>query len=92
MPAAPADRAERLAVAVEAAGLDGLIVGDLVRPGDSGREAMADVIWLTGFSGSSGLALVGPATVASSSPTSATPSASATSCPPASSWSRPSVT
>ena len=36
-----------------------VIVGDLVNPGDSGREAMADVRWLTGFTGTSGLALVG---------------------------------
>lgn len=41
-------------------GLDALVVGDLVNPGDSGREAMADLRWLAGFGGSSGLALVGP--------------------------------
>ena len=59
-PAAPADRAERLAAAVAEAELDGLLVGDLVHPGDSNRDAMADICWLTGFTGSSGLALVGP--------------------------------
>lgn len=59
MPAAPDSRADRLAVAVSEAGLDSLIVGDLVRPGDSGRDAIADLTWLTGFSGSSGLALLG---------------------------------
>ena len=41
-------------------GLDALVIGDLVHPGDSGREAMADVTWLTGFTGSSGIAVVGP--------------------------------
>jgi Xaa-Pro aminopeptidase len=53
-------RADRLADAVAEAGLDFLIVGDLVHPGDSSRDAMADVSWLTGFSGTSGLTLVGP--------------------------------
>lgn len=55
-----ADRAARLAAAVEAAGLDQLVVGDLVRPGDSGPDAIADLRWLTGFTGTSGLALLGP--------------------------------
>ncbi len=41
-------------------GLDQLLVGDLVRPGDSGRDGSAGLIWLTGFSGTSGIALVGP--------------------------------
>ena len=59
MIAAPADRAERLAAAVAEAGLDMAVIGDLVRPGDSHRDAMADVSWLTGFTGSSGLAVVG---------------------------------
>jgi len=45
---------------VASAGLDQLLVGDLVRPGDSTREGAASLIWLTGFSGTSGLALVGP--------------------------------
>ncbi len=35
-----------------------MVVGDLVRPGDSGREAMADLSWLTAFRGSSGIAIV----------------------------------
>ena len=55
-----AERAERLARLVAEEGLDSLIVGDLVRPGDSGPDAIANVRWLTGFAGSSGLALVGP--------------------------------
>ena len=41
------------------AGLDTLLVGDLVRPGDSGRDASSNLRWLTGFSGTSGLAVVG---------------------------------
>jgi Xaa-Pro aminopeptidase len=53
-------RAGDLAQAVAEAGLDQLIVGDLVRPGDSGPDAIADARWLTGFSGSSALAIVGP--------------------------------
>ncbi len=53
-------RAERLAELVADRGLDLLLVGDLVRPGDSGRDAIANLRWLTGFSGTSGLALVGP--------------------------------
>jgi Xaa-Pro aminopeptidase len=57
--AAPEGRAERLAAAVADAGLDMAIVGDLVRPGDSPRDAMADVAWLTGFFGSSGTAVIG---------------------------------
>jgi Xaa-Pro aminopeptidase len=57
---APEIRAERLAALAAEQGLDAVIVGDLVHPGDSGREAMADVKWLTGFSGSSGIAVVGP--------------------------------
>ena len=55
---APTDRADRLAEAIAAAALDALIVGDLVHPGDSHREAIADLTWLTGFSGTSGLGLV----------------------------------
>jgi len=57
--AAPAQRADKLASLATEEGLDALIVGDLVRPGDSGIEARADLTWLTGFRGSSGLALVG---------------------------------
>jgi Xaa-Pro aminopeptidase len=54
------ERAERLAGLVGEEGLDALIAGDLVRPGDSGPDAIADIRWLTGFGGTSGLALVGP--------------------------------
>jgi Xaa-Pro aminopeptidase len=57
---APESRAERLTEAGADAGLDAVIVGDLVRPGDSGRDAMADVTWLTGFRGSSAIAVIGP--------------------------------
>ena len=60
MSAVPESRAERLAAGAAELGLDALLVGDLVNPGDSSREAMADVSWLTGFRGTSGLALVGP--------------------------------
>jgi Xaa-Pro aminopeptidase len=60
VPAVSDSRAERLAQEVSGAGLDSLIVGDLVHPGDSSRDAMADVSWLTGFTGTSGLALIGP--------------------------------
>lgn len=52
-------RAERLAALVAERDLDALVVGDLVRPGDSGRDATANLRWLTGFTGTSGLALVG---------------------------------
>jgi Xaa-Pro aminopeptidase len=55
----PAERADRLAALVAEEGLDQLVVGDLVRPGDSGPDAIANVRWLTGFTGTSGLALVG---------------------------------
>ena len=60
MSAAPETRVERLTEIVADAGLDAVIVGDLVRPGDSSRDSMADVTWLTGFGGSSGIAVVGP--------------------------------
>ncbi len=53
------ERAERLAELVAEQGLDLLIVGDLVRPGDSRADAIADLRWLTGFTGTSGLAVVG---------------------------------
>lgn len=59
MSPAPEIRAERLTALATEQGLDALIVGDLVQPGDSGRDAMADVTWLTGFTGSSGIAIVG---------------------------------
>ena len=53
------ERADRLAALVAERELDALLVGDLVRPGDSGPDAIANVRWLTGFSGTSGLAVVG---------------------------------
>jgi Xaa-Pro aminopeptidase len=40
-------------------GIDQLLVGDLVRPGDSAPDAISNLRWLTGFSGTSGLAIVG---------------------------------
>jgi Xaa-Pro aminopeptidase len=52
-------RAKRLAALLGDQGLDLLLVGDLVRPGDSGADAMSNMRWLTGFSGTSGLAIVG---------------------------------
>ncbi len=53
-------RVEKLAALVGERELDALIVGDLVRPGDSGRTEMANLRWLTRFGGTSGVALVGP--------------------------------
>jgi Xaa-Pro aminopeptidase len=50
---------DRLTERVAAEGLDQLIVGDLVTPGDSSRESQADVFWLTGFTGTSALCVVG---------------------------------
>lgn len=55
----PDERADRLAAVVADAGLDALVVGDLVHPGDSSRDAMADVTWLTGYAGTSGVVIVG---------------------------------
>jgi Xaa-Pro aminopeptidase len=56
-----AERADRLAAVAAEEGLDALIVGDLVTPGDSvGPGAISSLRWLTGFTGTSGLALVGP--------------------------------
>jgi Xaa-Pro aminopeptidase len=52
-------RVERLSDAIAAEGLDQLLVGDLVTPSETTREANADLFWLCGFSGTSGLALVG---------------------------------
>ena len=52
-------RAERLASLVAEAELDSVLVGDLVRPGDSSPDAMANIRWLTGFGGTSGFAVVG---------------------------------
>jgi Xaa-Pro aminopeptidase len=57
---AGAERAERLAAMVAERELDQLLVGDLVRPGDSERSAGANLRYLTGFTGTSGLSLVGP--------------------------------
>jgi Xaa-Pro aminopeptidase len=56
------DRADRLVALVAEEGLDQLIVGDLVRPGDSIGEATANTRWLTGFTGSSALTVIGPQT------------------------------
>lgn len=52
-------RADRLAALAAESELDSLFVGDLVRPGDSGPDAIANIRWLTGFTGSSGFAIVG---------------------------------
>ncbi len=52
-------RAERLAALLAERELDQLLVGDLVRPGDSAPDAISNLRWLTGFSGTSGLAIVG---------------------------------
>ena len=52
-------RADALGEVVAERGLDALIAGDLVRPGDSGPDAIANLRWLTGFTGTSGLAIVG---------------------------------
>jgi Xaa-Pro aminopeptidase len=52
-------RAERLAAVLADQGFDQLLVGDLVRPGDSAPDAVSNLRWLTGFSGTSGLAIVG---------------------------------
>jgi Xaa-Pro aminopeptidase len=52
-------RADRLAALVAEEGLDQLLVGDLVTPSETGREAGANLRWLTGFTGTSGLALIG---------------------------------
>ena len=54
------ERADRLADLVASEGLDQLIVGDLVRPGDSGPDAIANVRWLAGFTGTSGFVVIGP--------------------------------
>ena len=55
-------RVERLAGLVAGRELDLLIVGDLVRPGDSDRAGMANVRYLTGFGGTSGMCVVGEGT------------------------------
>jgi len=51
-------RAERLATLVAEEGLDQLLVGDLVHPSETERDAGANLRWLTGFTGSSGLAVL----------------------------------
>jgi Xaa-Pro aminopeptidase len=56
---AGAERAERLTSLIAEQGLDQLLVGDLVRPGDSERGGMANLRYLTGFTGTSGLFLIG---------------------------------
>jgi len=55
-----AERAGKLAELVASEGLDQLIVGDLVRPGDSGPDAIANARWLTGFTGTSAVIVIGP--------------------------------
>jgi Xaa-Pro aminopeptidase len=52
-------RADRLAGLVAEEGLDQLLVGDLVHPSDTPREAGANLRWVTGFTGTSGLAVIG---------------------------------
>jgi len=52
-------RADRLAALVREEGLDQLLVGDLVTPSETGREAGANLRWLTGFTGTSGLVVAG---------------------------------
>jgi Xaa-Pro aminopeptidase len=56
---ARAERAERLTKLVAERELDQLLVGDLVRPGDSDRSGTANLRYLTGFTGTSGLCVVG---------------------------------
>ena len=53
------ERLSRLAALVAERELDQLLVGDLVRPGDSDRTGSANLRYLTGFSGTSGLCVVG---------------------------------
>jgi Xaa-Pro aminopeptidase len=53
-------RAARLAEVVREEGLDGLIVGGLIHPGDSSRGEMSNLRWLTGFTGTSGACVIGP--------------------------------
>jgi Xaa-Pro aminopeptidase len=57
-----AARADRLAALVAERELDQVLVGDLVRPGDSERAGSANLRYLTGFTGTSGVAVVGEAT------------------------------
>lgn len=60
MTAVDPGRSERLAALVAERELDQLLVGDLVRPGDSERSGAANLRYVTGFSGTSGLCVVGP--------------------------------
>ena len=53
------ERIERLAAIAREEDLDMIVVADLVRPGDS-ENPDPNVRWLSGFSGTSGAALVGP--------------------------------
>jgi Xaa-Pro aminopeptidase len=55
-----AERTDRLAALVGEEGLDQLIVGDLVRPGDTTPDAGANSRWLTGFTGTSSAVVIGP--------------------------------
>jgi Xaa-Pro aminopeptidase len=57
------ERLERLASLLAERELDQLLVGDLVRPGDSDRAGSANLRYLTGFTGTSGLCLVGARTL-----------------------------
>ncbi len=52
-------RSERLAGLLAEEELDQLLVGDLVHPSETHREAGANLRWLTGFTGTSGLAVIG---------------------------------
>jgi Xaa-Pro aminopeptidase len=52
-------RVDRLAALITEEGLDQILVGDLVTPSETGREAGANLRWLTGFTGSSGLVVLG---------------------------------
>jgi len=54
------ERVERLASLVREHELDSLVVGDLVRPGDSGPADMVNLRWLSGFTGTSGAAVIRP--------------------------------
>ena len=55
-----AARKARLAELVAEEGLDALVVGGLIRPGDSNRAETLNLRWLTGFSGTSGACVIGP--------------------------------
>ncbi|MFL5891337.1 MAG: aminopeptidase P family protein [Solirubrobacterales bacterium] len=52
-------RTDRLAGLVMEEELDQLLVGDLVNPSETDREAGANLRWLTGFTGTSGLVVIG---------------------------------